>query len=137
LFTAREDSDLSAVSFVSVVPQTRYEIYIQRIPDNLKEEEILSLLSVDVEKVTPNAAGIVPRAGYYTIDLETMVPLKQGERFAVILKVTSEVSISPLAADPSGNHETGMESFISADGTKWIDAGKDYQCVICLKAFTK
>lgn len=86
--------------------------------------------------------------GYYTIDLGKFIPLKSGDKFEVVFKVTgSDVAAIPISEYYSLTKETYKPgvSFVSRDGENWEDfyykTGK-YSThtyisqVACLKAFT-
>ncbi len=137
VFTAGSDGELSAVSVFSVVPETKVDVYIRKLFEDPLPEEIPGLLSVNEAEEIPLASKILPHAGYYTIDLEEGVSLNEGEMFAVIVRVHSDMSLSPLAADASKTPKEEGKSFISGDGSRWLDAGKNYECVVCIKAFVK
>ena len=137
VFTAQSDGELAAVSVFSVIPESKVEIFIKKISAGSTEEEVIAQLSVNEATETPNAKQTLPRAGYYTIDLPDAIPLKEGEMFAVIVKIHSDMSLSPLAADASETPKEAGKSFISGDGSRWLDAGSEYQCMVCIKAFVR
>ena len=124
------------------------------------ENEILAAVSTYFEKNTDwdlsinvngesrlNQSGQSIK-GYYTINLEKFIPLKMGDLFEVIFKITTDnntgVPISEKVRLNKLTYDKNL-SFISYDGINWIDLF-DYSLeynnhsydssVACIKAFT-
>ena len=124
------------------------------------DDEYLASVSTYFEKVTNWTVSIyvnsllqhtqsgVSNPGYYTINLDNLVPLKTGDLFEVMFKISvdgeasfpiSEIySLNNLAYSPN-------VSFVSYDGVKWFDlydfsfkySTHWYESqVACIKAFT-
>ena len=124
------------------------------------DDEYLASVSTYFEKVTNWTVSIyvnsilqhiqsgVSNPGYYTINLDNLVPLKTGDLFEVMFKISvdgeasfpiSEIySLNNLAYSPN-------VSFVSYDGVKWLDlydlsfkySTHWYESqVACIKAFT-
>ena len=70
------------------------------------------------------------------------IELEPGERFAVILYVKTLGAVHPLAIEYRADDATSMadisdgEGYISAGGAVWERAEENYQCNLCLKAYT-
>ena len=126
-----------------------------------QSDEYLSAISTYFEKTTNWSAKITVNgevkliknstsdAGYYTLDLGEMIPLKTNDTFEVELKVTATDSVSmPISEEFSLNkmiYTPGI-SYFSLDGINWIDlfnhtaryATHRYSSqVACIKAFTR
>ena len=88
------------------------------------------------------ASGNLKLAGYYTVELEESIPLDAGERFAVIVYITTPGSVHPIAIEYMVDESTETvdlsdgEGYISANGSQWTSAESTQQSNICLKAFT-
>ena len=88
--------------------------------------------------------------GYYTINLKQFVPLKKGDEFEVVFKLTGSKDVYIAICEKSSvTRVFGSKdlSYISTDGTSWKDLygykehwwqlfTRSYQ-VACIKAFTK
>lgn len=62
--------------------------------------------------------------GYRTIDLDSLIPLKSGDAFEIVFKITVEKEAGiPISESVSLNAESYGEgiSFISYDGKNWVD----------------
>lgn len=129
VFTAEEDSLLSAVSFYAVSPQTSYELYLDTDPDDTFSKRVLV------------SSGTFQNAGYYTVDLSKPVSLSAGKDFAIVLKITLPAVGSPFAVEKQTedlNVITGRgHCYLSRDGQAWVDIGREYDADLCVKAFVK
>ena len=74
------------------------------------------------------------------MDFDKKVPVEEGDRFALIIKLTSPTQGNQLAAEAEENGARAVvnsrESYISADGEHWYDAGLTLGCNLCLKVYT-
>ena len=75
------------------------------------------------------AKGEVRCSGYYTVEWDDGIELEPGERFAVAIEYRADDATS--MADISDG-----EGYISAGGAVWERAEENYQCNLCLKAYT-
>ncbi|MGZ4936839.1 MAG: lectin like domain-containing protein [Halobacteriota archaeon] len=128
VFSATSDGTLRAVSFWALAPGTQYtaQVYTNPTPNNPASGTLASTIS-----------GSTRYAGYYTESLKAGVPLKTGEKFAVVVKFTrpSYTSSVPLQTAggpiPAQTLVQGFDSkvpatpsgvsFISPDGHSWTD----------------
>ena len=87
VFSATSDGTLKAISFWTLAPGTRYiaKVYVDPKPDNPASGALASTIS-----------GSTPYAGYHTESLTAGVPLKTGEKFAVVVKFTRPAYSGPL-----------------------------------------
>ena len=105
IFTSTDDEYLAAVS-THFEKQTNYTIYIN-VNNQLKH--------------TQNGSS---KSGYFTINLNEMVPLQKGDVFEVIFKITTDGEAAfPISEKVSLNKcfYTENISFYSYDGENWID----------------
>ncbi|MCP5103195.1 MAG: hypothetical protein GY950_07450 [bacterium] len=134
VFTSRRGTPLEAVSFYTNDVQVHYGIFIYR--------NVTGGSPVDG---SPAAAktGMLIYPGYYTVKLDTPVPLEQDESFSVVIRFENAGRDSPVpieACIPDYSSQAaanGGESFISSDGRLWQDLTLSHPGAnVCIKAFT-
>ena len=141
IFTAEEDMQIDAFSTYFENANTDYEVTVYT---NLQDESD----PVSSETYSAVTYGTEDITGYHTIELDESVPVKAGEKFSVVVKLTCEnnpyvipVESSMFIVDSEtgeitdigafSTHEqieqhTGKnESFFSVDGKTWSDAGDE------------
>lgn len=90
----------------------------------------------------PVASGHLEYAGYYTIPLKRSERLKKGERFGIVVKLTTPEAVHPIAIEyDAGDGKcridlTDGEGYLSPDGAAWEGLETRYKCNVCLKAYT-
>ena len=123
---------LHGAGFYATGEHTSYEIYVARDLGHNKGFQKRQLM----------AKGEVRYSGYYTVEWDDGIELEPGERFAVILYVKTLGAVHPLAIEYRADDATSMadisdgEGYISAGGAVWERAEENYQCNLCLKAYT-
>ena len=134
VYTAKGNETLEAVSFYATDKDTTYAVYVC----NEFQEESDLLLNRSL-----CAQGVLEYSGYYTIDLSETCNVKAGEKYAVIVEITTPGSIHPIAVEMNGNDGRsentvleGRESYVSANGRIWERTQDESKCNVCLKAFT-
>lgn len=133
IFEAKTQEQLYGAGFYAVWENTSYEISIAR---NVKD-------SGDLKNSRVVAKGTLKHSGYYTISWEDTIALKSGERFGVIVHLRTPGNEYPLAVEyPSDNVTETVnladgEGYISLDGEEWESAEEQYECNLCLKAYTR
>lgn len=124
------------------------------------DDEYLAAISTYFEKLTNWTASIylnddlvyvqngISKAGYYTINLDHLIPLKKGDVFEVIFNISSEEGVHfPISEKSSLNKIVygPKMSYVSYDGVNWMDLydltfsyslHNYYSQVACIKAFT-
>lgn len=134
VFTSDASEDLVAVGFYAGAPNSTYTVYVY---DTFSGSHFSDLLA--------SKSGSLPLEGYYTVALDTPVPLTLGDEFALVLEITTPGWYRPIAVErviadfSSGVEVNAGESYVSSNGTAW-DAGytgdPDYDINVCLKGFT-
>ena len=133
VYTAKEDEVLSAVGFYATGKNTEYEIFI--VHDFKGTESFADRIAVK--------EGNFKNAGYYTVVLKEGIEIKEGERFAVVVKIRTPGSERPIAIEYAADEATKTvdisdgEGYISLYGKSWDNTESTQGCNICLKAFTK
>ena len=133
VYQTTANEELKAVSFYAVDGDTYYEVYVvKQFNDERsfnKKKEVL-------------ASGTLKYAGYYTIDLEKSISLEPGEKYAVIVYISTPNATRPVAVELKVDYKTSTvtlsdgEGYISYTGKTWENVEEKYGCNICLKAFT-
>lgn len=134
VFTTKSDETLKAVSFYTTDSICNYEIYIYTNPESSPINQFGPVLSTN---------GTISAAGYHTVPLGSGVQLKNGQKFSVVLKLSTPESKTPIAIEKpiagwssKAKANTG-ESFVSPDGKNWTDMTAYYSNTnVCIKAFT-
>jgi PGF-pre-PGF domain-containing protein len=129
IFTAKSNEILNAVSFYTTDSNCSYEIYID---------------TDDPEFSPISQIGTMPFAGYHMVPLSSGVKLKAGQKFAVVLKLTTSGYGYPVAIEsPESGYSSKAkanvgESFVSYDGIEWDDITAYFSNTnVCIKAFTE
>lgn len=142
VYEANSDEALSAVGFYATDSNTSYEIYgVEKVNG---EDDIVT--GGDFDRKVLLAKGSFGNAGYYTVPITGSVEgeqkLSKGERFAVIVKITTLGAVHPAAIEyDAGDGRTLVdisdgEGYISPDGKNWERVEKKQDCNLCLKAYT-
>ena len=134
IFTATSWEQLSAVSFYAASLDSSYEIYIYtNVTSGSPRSGVLAA----------SQSGTLNYPGYYTLPLSTPVNLTQGQRFSVVLRLTTPDYNYPVALEnPYANYSSQAaanlgESYVSSSGTSWLDLASQFADTnVCLKAFT-
>ncbi|WP_342678680.1 lectin like domain-containing protein [Methanofollis sp. UBA420] len=134
VFTATSGNSLGAVGFFTTAPNAAYEVSVYLDPTD-------GPISADGPVTTISGTQVLP--GYHTFPLAMPVPLRPGQRFSVVVKLTTPDYYQPLAVEkPIDGFSTGAqagagESYISADGVAWEDLTTHMPDTnVCLKAYT-
>lgn len=132
VYTAQQAEELVAASFYATGKDTQYEVYVVK---NFENEDSF------LERI-PVASGTLSNAGYYTIDFNQGIPLKAGERYAVVLHIITPNSVHPMAIEYVADKATETvilddgESYISANGNRWESVNSVEESNLCIKAFS-
>lgn len=130
VYTAEQREWLEAVGFYAIDRDTDYEVYVVPMGDT------------DFDSRRLAASGHLEYSGYYTIPFDRAEDLEAGERFGVMVKITTPGVVHPIAIE----HDAGDgkcrvdlgdgEGYISPDGTAWERLETGYNCNLCLKAYS-
>lgn len=134
VFTANATESVSAVGFYAVSTNVSYTVSIYYAPTN-------GPLSAGAPVST--MSGALPTAGYYTIPLTSPVTVASGQKFSVVVKLSSPDYAYPVAIEyPYSGYSSKAvaskgQSFLSADGASWSDLTSSYpNSNVCIKALT-
>ena len=132
VYTAESNQNLTAASFYATGKDSEYQLYVVK---NFEDESSLS-------NMTPVASGKLINAGYYTIPFDKQIALDAGERYAVVLFISTPDAVHPLAIEYEADDATADvvlddgEGYVSANGFEWENVKNVENCNICLKAFS-
>lgn len=133
IFTAASSETLKAVSFYTASTSNTYELRIYR---GVGSSPVSGTL-------VSTQTGSISESGYFTIPLSSPVALNAGQKFSVVLKLTTSnytypISIEmPVSGYWSSATASSGQSYISSNGTSWTDLTNVYRNTnVCLKAFT-
>ena len=133
IYTAEEKEELEAVGFYATGENTSYQVYTVTDAEG----------SSQFGRRRKVASGEVANAGYYTVLLDKTVTLEAGERFAVIVEITTPGAIHPVAIEYSSSDKgltvdlSDGEGYISYRGSSWERVEAEQNCNVCLKAYTR
>jgi C1A family cysteine protease len=139
VFTAKGQDELLAVSFYTAALDSTYSLYIYK---NVISDPTSGRLVLAQTATTPLAL-----AGYHTIPLDVPVSLAKGQRFSVVIKLTTPDYLYPITIENyipvyhrNARSDPG-QSYISRDGVKWKDLTllpwAPPEPNVCLKAFAR
>lgn len=132
VYTAVGKETIKAAGFYATGKETSYELYMVKNFENTDSFE---------ERIKV-AAGKVSNAGYYTIDLDREYHVEAGERYAVVLYITTPGSVHPMAIEYAADEFTSEvtledgEGYISSKGSKWENTEENQVCNLCLKVYS-
>ncbi|MDD5259688.1 MAG: lectin like domain-containing protein [bacterium] len=145
IFTATGTESLKAVGFYTGALNSSYDIYIHQGGTS-------ETTPIDGTLVLTQS-GTIAVTGYHTIVLDTPIALVSGQKFSIIVKLTTPGFNYPIPIEyPYYNSATGEwwsseatantgESFVSSNGLIWSDiadqgfADHIDNCNVCLKAY--
>ena len=134
VFTATSNDALSAVSFYTNGPNSKYEVWLYNYNKGaLTKNKSLS-------------SGTIDYAGYHTVKLANSLELTTGGKFTIAVKLTTPgenpyplALEEPIAGYSSQAKSEKGQSFVSGDGVAWTDLNDTTSysnANVCLKAFT-
>ena len=133
-YTAGKGENLEAAGFYATDQNTDYELYVARHLGEKADQTFGQRVKM--------AEGRLRYAGFYTIPLDQKIVLDDGEKFAIIVKITTPGTVHPVAIEydaGDGMAEIDLsdgEGYLSFDGDKWEHVEETQKCNVCLKAYT-
>lgn len=134
VFTASDNLPLEAVGFYTTDSGVTYDIHIYKnVGTDGPTRGIMAA----------SQSGGITYPGYYTVKLDTPVPVTPGERFSVVIRFANSNYIFPVAIEKpieSYSHKATAnpgESFVSKDGLEWDDLTLHHpNSNVCIKAYS-
>ncbi len=125
--------ELMAAGFYATMENTSYELYVARH----LERDGMEALNAPIFA----GSGRMEYSGFYTVPLEKKVDLDEGEKFAVMVKITTPGAVHPAAIEYDGGEGVAQvdlsdgEGYLSRDGRRWEQVEETMGCNLCLKAY--
>lgn len=133
VYEAQGAESLEAVGFYNTGRNSRYSIYI--VEDFADPSSFLPR--------SPQQGGRIAEVGYYTIPLQKPVDLEPGQRYAVLVEISTPDTMYPVATEYAADEATKTvdisdgEGYISHNGVIWTRTEQEHEANVCLKAYTK
>lgn len=134
VFRADSAQQIEAAGFYATGKDTSYDVYVVK---NFRDTD--SLEPANRIKV---AQGQLANAGYYTIRFNRPVEVEKGERFAVMIHITTPNAFYPMAIEYEADELTADvdlsdgEGYISIRGSQWNRVEEQAKSNLCIKAYS-
>lgn len=134
VFRAKDTEQIEAAGFYATGKDTSYDVYVVK---NFKDTD-----SFDPVNRIKVAEGQLSNAGYYTIRFNNPVEVEKGERFAVMIYITTPNAVYPMAIEYAADELTADvdisdgEGYISIRGSQWNRVEEQAQSNLCIKAYS-
>lgn len=133
VFTASSDCSVAAASWYTPTAGATYTVSVYK---NTTSGPISS------GGAESTFSGTLATAGYHTVQFPSPAPVSAGQRFSVVVKLTTPGYSYPICLErpysgyaSKATASTG-QSYMSSNGTSWTDvAGYYANTNVCLKAF--
>jgi C1A family cysteine protease len=123
VFTASRTEFLRAVSITANAPNVKYKVQVLLIP---KGKGIKYGKAAKIKGKATSISGTFTYAGYKTVTLPTMVYLKKGQKFAVVVYESKSSTVGwPIEVDTFTTKDRSTigkgQSYYSHNGKTWTD----------------
>ncbi len=132
-YTALNNETIEAVGFYATGIDTEYSIYIC---ENFQDSTSLS------KRSDPILTGKFTNSGYYTVKLDQPLEVREGQKYAVIVRIVTPNSERPIAVEFANDRQTADvdltdgEGYVSYKGISWERTEESNKCNVCLKVYT-
>ena len=133
IYEAQADEKIESAGFYALGKNTTYQLYV--VTDYRNTASLASRVEV--------ARGTLADAGYYTIPFDHAYSVKEGEKFAIVVVLSTPGMNHPMAIeyakDALTKHVTisDGEGYISNNGLDWESVEDTAKGNLCLKAYGK
>ena len=134
VFRAKGAEQIEAAGFYATGKDTSYDVYVVKDFKDTSSLEPANRIKV--------AQGQLSNAGYYTIRFNNPVEVKAGERFAIMIYITTPNAVYPMAIEYAADELTADvdisdgEGYISIRGSQWNRVEEQAQSNLCIKAYS-
>lgn len=135
VYQAQGNESLKAAGFYATARDTEYEVYVvHHVPETPDGKAFADRQLA--------ARGTLDYGGFYTVPLQGDFALEAGERYGVMIKLTTPDVIHPIAIEyDAGDGKCKVdledgEGYISLEGEQWQHVEAEQRCNLCLKAYT-
>lgn len=133
VFTATSDCAIAAAGFYTPAPDSTYTLYVYRG---------VTTSPVYASGLQATVSGTLPSAGYHTVQLPSSVQVSAGQKFSVVVRLTTPDYDYPVCVEAkySGFSDAATsgsgQGYISSNGTSWLDMAQYWvNASVCLKAY--
>ena len=132
VYEAQGIENLEAVGFYATGRNTDYTIYV--VEDFKDDSSFLPR--------KPLQSGKIREIGYYTIPLKQTFSLEPGQRYAILIEISTPDTRYPVATEYAADEATKTvdisdgEGYISHNGVMWTRTEEEHEANVCLKAYT-
>jgi C1A family cysteine protease len=135
IFTTTNSGELSGVGFYATSSNITYNLYVYA--DVAAGQPVNGTLRA-------SQSGSLTNAGYYTIALSNPISLSSGRIFSVVVRISTPSYSYPIAVEyalagySSQATASSGQSYMSADGSAWVDITSYYSTMnVCMKGFMR
>ncbi|KQC05351.1 MAG: hypothetical protein APR55_05825, partial [Methanolinea sp. SDB] len=135
VFTSAQSEQLKSVGFYTTSSSTANEIYIYRNPTSGQPTNSQGPVS--------SQSGTIAIPGYHTIQLDNPVKFTAGDRYSIVVKLTTPGYNYPIAYEypisgySSAARASAGQSYISYSGSSWQDITTwRTNSNVCVKGYT-
>jgi C1A family cysteine protease len=135
VFTAENQESLTSFGFYALAPNTEYQAFIYKSPTSGP---------INPSGPVSQTSGTIAIPGFHTIILPTPVELSEGERFSIVIRVSTPDYTYPVALErPVSGYSSAAQaspgqSYVSRSGTTWSDLTGMYENAnACIKGYTR
>ena len=134
VFRAKGAEQIEAAGFYATGKDTSYDVYVVKDFKDTSSLEPANRIKV--------AQGQLSNAGYYTIRFNNPVEVEAGERFAIMIYITTPNAVYPMAIEYAADELTADvdisdgEGYISIRGSQWNRVEEQAQSNLCIKAYS-
>lgn len=131
VFTAKADEKIASAGFYALGKETEYQLFF--VSDFAGTSSLANRIEV--------AGGTLDAAGYYTIPFSQEFTVKKGQKFAIVLALSTPEKEHPMAieyrSDEMTRHVdiTDGEGYISNNGLDWESVEETAKGNLCMKAY--
>lgn len=134
VFRSKGAEQIEAAGFYATGKDTSYDVYVVKDFKDTSSLEPANRIKV--------AQGQLSNAGYYTIRFNNPVDVEAGERFAIMIYITTPNAVYPMAIEYAADELTADvdisdgEGYISIRGSQWNRVEEQAQSNLCIKAYS-
>ena len=134
VFRAKGAEQIESAGFYATGKDTSYDVYVVKDFKDTSSLEPANRIKV--------AQGQLSNAGYYTIRFNNPVEVEAGERFAIMIYITTPNAVYPMAIEYAADELTADvdisdgEGYISIRGSQWNRVEEQAQSNLCIKAYS-
>ena len=143
VFEAEQTESLTGIGFYTTGPYTAYKILL--VPEFTGAEDLAEAAGWTDQGHFSRilAAGQIANPGFHTVSVPGEVIVRGGQRYAVVIWVSTPGEKKPAAVEMAKDRYTqtvttaGRQTYLSRTGEKWENTQEAYQTNVCMKVYTR